>query len=54
MDDGIDAFPADPAEWLDSDEDGVGDNADVDDDGDGVYDHSDAFPLGMFLSETMT
>ena len=26
--DSIDAFPNDPAEWLDSDGDGIGDNAD--------------------------
>jgi RHS repeat-associated protein len=27
--DSVDAFPADPTEWLDSDSDGVGDNADA-------------------------
>ena len=40
-----DAFPLDPLEWLDTDNDGVGNNADTDDDGDGVEDTSDAFPL---------
>ena len=40
-----DAFPLDPLEWLDTDNDGVGNNADTDDDGDGVEDASDAFPL---------
>ncbi|MHC5067914.1 MAG: InlB B-repeat-containing protein, partial [Planctomycetota bacterium] len=40
-----DAFPLDPGETIDSDGDGTGDNADLDDDGDGVPDESDAFPL---------
>jgi hypothetical protein len=33
-----DAFPFDPAEWMDTDGDGLGDNADADDDGDGMPD----------------
>ncbi|MGX9728816.1 MAG: Lcl domain-containing protein [Candidatus Electronema sp. VV] len=40
-----DAFPNDPSEWLDSDQDGIGNNADPDDDNDGVTDSKDAFPL---------
>jgi uncharacterized repeat protein (TIGR02543 family) len=36
--DGADAFPLDPAETLDTDRDGIGDNADTDDDGDGYSD----------------
>ena len=40
-----DAFPLNPAEWLDTDSDGTGDNADEDDDGDGRLDVNDAFPL---------
>ncbi|HEX7025618.1 MAG TPA: PQQ-binding-like beta-propeller repeat protein [Gammaproteobacteria bacterium] len=44
MDD-ADAFPSDPAEWLDTDNDGTGNNSDSDDDGDGVDDTQDAFPL---------
>jgi alpha-tubulin suppressor-like RCC1 family protein len=40
-----DAFPLDAAEWLDTDADGTGNNADNDDDGDGVADATDAFPL---------
>ena len=39
-----DAFPYDPNENSDLDEDGVGDNADPDDDGDGIEDSDDAFP----------
>ena len=35
QDDGIDAFPTNPREWLDTDGDGQGDNADIDDDDDG-------------------
>ncbi|WP_446830052.1 reprolysin-like metallopeptidase [Candidatus Foliamicus sp.] len=41
----VDDFPKDPSEWRDTDGDGVGDRADVDDDGDGVPDVEDAFPL---------
>ena len=33
-----DAFPIDPSEWLDTDNDGVGNNTDLDDDGDGISD----------------
>ena len=51
--DALDAFPNDPTETMDSDGDGVGDNADAfpndpaetaDTDGDGVGDNADAFP----------
>lgn len=41
----IDAFPYDPSESLDTDNDGRGNNSDDDDDGDGVLDSVDAFPL---------
>lgn len=34
----IDAFINDPTEWLDTDNDDVGNNADLDDDGDGIPD----------------
>ena len=43
--DPLDALPADPREWFDSDGDGEGDNVDPDDDNDGVPDAEDAFPL---------
>ena len=33
-----DAFPNDPTEWLDTDNDGIGNNIDIDDDGDGISD----------------
>lgn len=36
--DNIDAFPTDPAESVDTDHDGIGNNADPDDDGDGMPD----------------
>lgn len=39
--DGCDAFPADRNEWRDSDQDGLGDNLDPDDDNDGVADSTD-------------
>jgi len=36
--DSRDAFPANPAEWSDTDNDGIGNNADTDDDNDGLSD----------------
>lgn len=36
--DSSDAFPTDRAEWVDTDLDGTGNNADIDDDGDGLLD----------------
>jgi hypothetical protein len=39
-----DAFPDNINEWLDTDSDGTGDNADADDDNDGYDDVDDAFP----------
>jgi hypothetical protein len=36
--DAVDAFPADPGEWLDMDGDGAGNQTDADDDGDGIPD----------------
>ena len=42
---GEDAFPLDPSEWRDTDGDGVGNNADTDDDNDGVNDVTDDLPL---------
>ena len=38
VDDGQDAFPDDPDEWIDSDGDGIGNNRDTDDDNDGMPD----------------
>ena len=49
--DDVDAFPYDPSETMDSDNDGIGNNADNDDDNDGVMDYDDAFPYDS--SETM-
>ena len=40
----LDSFPLDPTEQSDSDNDGIGDNADLDDDNDGVLDVDDVFP----------
>jgi hypothetical protein len=40
-----DLFPFDPSETFDTDSDGIGNNADLDDDGDGVSDVLDPFPL---------
>ena len=40
----LDSFPLDPTEQVDSDNDGIGDNADLDDDNDGVLDIEDVFP----------
>ena len=41
----LDAFPLDATETLDTDLDGIGNNADTDDDGDLVSDSSDGYPL---------
>jgi streptogramin lyase len=43
--DADDAFPQNPAEWLDTDGDHVGNNADTDDDADGLVDTKDPKPL---------
>ncbi len=44
--DSKDAFPLDPAETLDTDDDGTGDNADTDDDGDGFSDTDEITTYG--------
>ena len=49
--DGADAFPLDPTEWADFDDDGLGNNADTDDDNDGVLDTADAFPYDAQYSQ---
>ena len=41
----IDALPNNPHEWVDTDRDGIGNNADLDDDGDGLFDTVDPLPL---------
>ncbi len=43
--DANDEFPLDVNEWLDTDGDTIGDNADTDDDNDSYLDAADAFPL---------
>jgi len=43
--DADDMFPNDPAEWNDTDQDGIGNNIDPDMDGDGVNNTDDMFPL---------
>ena len=59
--DASDAFPNDPAEWADTDQDGTGNNADLDDDDDGVSDTEElaagtdplnpaSFPLATFAA----
>jgi len=40
-----DAFPLNPYEWADADQDGIGDNGDDDDDNDGWIDLEDQFPF---------
>ena len=40
-----DAFAYDSSEWLDTDNDGIGNHADTDDDNDGILDADDPFPL---------
>ena len=43
--DNTDAFPDDRREQFDTDADGIGDRADTDDDGDGIDDDVDEYPL---------
>ncbi len=43
--DHLDPFPNDSSEWLDTDGDQLGNNADLDDDNDGIADTEDGFPL---------
>ena len=43
--DPVDDLPEDPTEWIDTDGDGIGNNADDNDDGDLAPDVYDAFPL---------
>ncbi|GAM74795.1 microbial collagenase [Vibrio ishigakensis] len=43
--DELDPFPQDSSEWMDNDEDGIGDHSDTDDDDDGFTDDVDVFPL---------
>jgi hypothetical protein len=43
--DAADAFPNDASEWLDTDRDGTGNIADLNDDGDSCDDANDTFPL---------
>ncbi len=43
--DGLDVFPLDGNEWLDNDRDGLGNNADLDDDNDGYLDTEDTTPF---------
>jgi len=45
VDDKLDAFPNDPNEQMDTDADGIGNNAETDKDGDGIADGSDPCPL---------
>jgi len=42
-----DIFPLDRREWEDTDDDGIGNNADTDDDNDGYGDFTDVFPLDV-------
>jgi hypothetical protein len=42
--DGQDSFPVDETEWVDSDSDGVGNNADPNDDNDDLLDTQDEYP----------
>ena len=46
-----DAFPDDASEWIDTDQDGLGNNADSDDDNDGIPDQADSSPLDPTRSD---
>ncbi len=43
--DRYDAYPDNSSEWVDTDGDGIGNNADTDADNDGILDTDDAFPF---------
>ena len=48
-----DAFPNDPNEWLDTDGDGIGNNADTDDDNDGMPDAwEEQYGLNPFVDDS--
>ena len=47
VNDGTDAFPLNPFETIDTDNDGLGNNTDLDDDNDGIEDSIDEFPLNL-------
>ena len=51
--DTFDVFPLDNSEWIDTDNDGIGNNMDDDDDGDQVLDVEDWFPLDGTESSDM-
>lgn len=54
MPDSGDAFPLNAMESVDTDHDGTGNNADIDDDNDGVPDYIDAAPLNAFITTERT
>ena len=41
----LDAFPNDPNEWVDTDQDNIGNNADTDDDSDGLLDNEEILSI---------
>jgi hypothetical protein len=45
--DHLDAFPSDPSEWVDTDGDSIGNNADTDDDNDGMPDVYEGSFVGL-------
>jgi hypothetical protein len=53
VDDTLDAFPQDPNETIDTDNDDIGNNADSDDDGDGIEDALDPYPLDYWNGFTV-
>ena len=50
----VDKFPKDIEEWVDSDLDGVGNNADDDDDNDGLDDNADNCPVDINADQSDT
>ncbi|NDC89556.1 MAG: hypothetical protein EB075_12295, partial [Bacteroidetes bacterium] len=49
-----DAFPDDSTEWVDTDGDGIGNNADTDDDNDLISDAEDLFPLSDYAASLIS
>jgi hypothetical protein len=52
--DNLDAFPDDPTEWLDTDGDDIGNNADYDDDNDGIPDKEEDNNRNGIVDESET
>ena len=51
--DSVDAFPRNPNEWVDTDGDTIGNNADTDDDGDSVSDYNETHATYGYVTDPL-